>query len=346
MIAAARGTPAALAAGAAGAALLTWAGAPAAALVGSTVAVTALALLGGRPSVPAPLRDAAFATIGLTLGSGVTPDLMSDIARWPLSLVAMLVVLGALMAVSAWSLRALFGFDRATSLLATSPGALSYALVLASDGRADLRAVTVLQGMRLFAITVLVPPLVAWGGGEGPAPSAAAPAGVGASLLLLAVACAASLGLARLRVPAAFLLGGLAVSGAAHALGWVEGRPSPIVTASGFTVAGAVIGARFAGFGRGELRAMLVAGGVTSALAVALSFLLSWPVALWLGLPHGQVWVAFAPGGVEGMAAIGFSLGYDPVYVATHHIVRLLALFAVLPLLTRRAAGVPPRDRG
>lgn len=339
MSAAPRGTAVALAAGGVGAALLGWAGAPAAALVGSTLAVTALALLGGRPTVPGPLRDAAFATIGLALGSGVTPDLLSDVARWPLSLLAMVAVLGLLMVVLTLLLPLVLRVDRSTALLASAPGALSYTLALASDVRADVRAVMVLQGMRLFAITVLVPPLVARGGGPGgPAPIDVASIGLGATLLLLAAAGVFSLGLARLRVPAAFLLGGLVVSGAAHVTGLVEGRPSPLVATTGFVVAGAVIGARFSGLGGGELRAMLAAGAMVSAVAVALSFLLSWPVALWLGLPHGQVWVAFAPGGVEGMAAIGFSLGYDPVYIATHHIVRLLVLFAVLPILTRRAA--------
>ena len=57
-----------------------------------------------------------------------------------------------------------------------------------------------------------------------------------------------------------------------------------------------------------------------------------------LGLPFGQVWVSYAPGGVEGMSAMALSLGYDPAYVATHHIFRLLLIIAVLPLFMRHWA--------
>ena len=52
-----------------------------------------------------------------------------------------------------------------------------------------------------------------------------------------------------------------------------------------------------------------------------------------LDLPFGQVWVSFAPGGVEGMSSMALALGYDPVYVATHHVFRILLLIAILPVL-------------
>ncbi len=56
------------------------------------------------------------------------------------------------------------------------------------------------------------------------------------------------------------------------------------------------------------------------------------PVAQILGIPFGQVFVAFAPGGVEAMAAMALALGYDPAYVATHHLFRIILLFFLLPV--------------
>jgi uncharacterized membrane protein AbrB (regulator of aidB expression) len=47
--------------------------------------------------------------------------------------------------------------------------------------------------------------------------------------------------------------------------------------------------------------------------------------------------VAFAPGGVEAMAAMALSMDYDPAFVATHHVFRLLFLMALLPLLLGRS---------
>ncbi len=46
--------------------------------------------------------------------------------------------------------------------------------------------------------------------------------------------------------------------------------------------------------------------------------------------------VAFAPGGGEAMAAIALFLGYDPVFVGTHHVARIIALVALLPLVITR----------
>jgi uncharacterized membrane protein AbrB (regulator of aidB expression) len=38
------------------------------------------------------------------------------------------------------------------------------------------------------------------------------------------------------------------------------------------------------------------------------------------------------------MAAIGLALGYDPAYVAVHHLVRIIFLLATMPVLLRRIA--------
>ena len=325
-----RRTAVALATGGTGALLATLAGLPAPALLGATLAVLLVALLGGRPAVPNLLRDPAFAVIGMTLGAGITPSFLSDVARWPLSLLGMVATL---LVATALAMRVLQrrGVERGTALLAVSPGALSYALSLSLDRGENVRLVTVMQSIRLVAITVLVPPLLVGAGGAG-APSDAAFSSLSESLVLLLAASLAGIALSRARVPAAWLVGGLAVSAFAQVAGWVEGRPAPFLLFVGFVVAGAVIGSRFAGISRGELRELAWLGAALAALAMAVSALGAALAARMLDLPFGQVWIAYAPGGVEGMAAIAIALDYDPVFVATHHIARLVILFALLPL--------------
>lgn len=328
----------------AGAGLAAWIGVPAGALIGATLAVTAVALLRFGPSVPSAMRDTAFATIGVTLGSGVTPHLLDDLARFPLSLAALTVTVLAVMAVSGLVLRAVFGMDRATTILATSPGAMSYALSLAVAGghaKPDMPTVMALQSLRLLLITVALPPLIAMidaaSGMAHPVFVAHDPLDLLPSVLLIGVAFAVGVAFVRLKVPAAHLLAGVVVSGLAHGVGLVEGRPSGVLTFIGFALAGAVIGARFDRVSGTALRHLILAGLAATTVAVTISGLVSVVVARVLSLPFGQVWVAFAPGGVEGMGAMALAMGYDPVYVATHHIFRLLLLIAVLPLLLRRA---------
>ena len=323
----------------AGAAAAFALGLPAAALVGSTVAVAALGAAGVRAGLPDALRDAAFATIGVTLGAGITPSFLQDVARWPASLALLTLTLALGMLASGLVLTRAFGMRRDTAALATSPGALSYALAMAAEGRADLRAVVVLQSVRLMAITLLLPPVIALVGeaGEagGQAPLPGGEIGYGAGLAVLAAAYALGLAGARLRVPSAQLIAGIALSGALHAAGIVEGRLPAVLNTAGFAVAGAVIGARFAGVSAAELRRFGGAAAIVSGMGIAISGAASLALSRATGLPFGQVWVAFAPGGVEAMASMALTLGYDPVYVATHHVFRLLGLIVALPLILR-----------
>lgn len=329
----------ALAAGLAGAGAATLAGIPAGALLGSTVAVTGAAVARLGPAIPGPLRNTAFLVIGATLGAGVTPHFLSDIAKWPLSLALLTATVAGVMAVAGWILCRFFRLDAATAALATSPGALAYSLSLASAGAGDVRAVTVLQSLRLLIITLFLPPAIALTGDGSAAISAqnVPTYSYATGITLLAAGFAAGAAGQRLGLPAAYMLAGLAVSGGAHAAGIVDGRLPVPLTFLGLAVTGAVIGARFSGVTRGELVRLSGAGLVAAASAVAISAAASLLVARLLHLPFGQVWVSFAPGGVEAMSSMALALGHDPVFVATHHVFRLVLLFAVLPVLVRLA---------
>ncbi|MCK5932787.1 MAG: AbrB family transcriptional regulator [Fulvimarina manganoxydans] len=325
-----------------GAALFSLLGVPAGALVGSTLAVTAVAALRWHPRVPGTLRNLGFTTIGVTLGAGVTPHFVTDVLRFPISLFALTVTILIVMVSSSFVLRRFFGAAKTTSILATSPGALSYSLSLATDrpgAEVDIPFVMVLQSLRLLLITLLLPPIVAIvdqaSGQESMATLAPHTLNLPVSIVLIALSAGLGYVAQKIRIPAAYLLAGVVLSGLGHGVGLLEGRPSTFLTFFGFSLAGAVIGARFSSITRDQLRALFFAGCAATGLAVGLSGAVSALVAHLLDLPFGQVWVSFAPGGVEGMSAMALSLGYDPAYVATHHIFRLLLLIAVLPLFVR-----------
>ncbi|QYK40846.1 MAG: AbrB family transcriptional regulator [Paracoccaceae bacterium] len=322
------------------AALLAWAGVPAGALLGATAAVAAAALMGIGPIVPDPLRNLAFVSIGLSLGAGISHDILSDIARWPVSLAGLTVTILVIMLVTGSILTRGFGLTPATAVLSTSPGALSYAVALATEGRGEVRDVVVLQSLRLLLVTLCLPPTIAAIAGVGLPP----PGGSGAAVLvpwvtgvLILVAMAGGAGLERLGTPAAYLLAGLGASGLAHAMGWVEGRLPAAVVFFGFAATGAVIGSRFTRIARADLLRLAIAGAAATVVSVAISAAGAAAVSLLTGLSFPAVWVAFAPGGVEGMAAIGLALGYDPAFVATHHIFRIVLVIAILPLMLRLA---------
>jgi uncharacterized membrane protein AbrB (regulator of aidB expression) len=56
-------------------------------------------------------------------------------------------------------------------------------------------------------------------------------------------------------------------------------------------------------------------------------------------MPVAHVLVAFAPGGLETMIAMGAVLGVVPGFVAACHIARLFVLTFLLPMLLARTPG-------
>jgi membrane AbrB-like protein len=324
--------------GLAGAMLGMAVGLPAPALLGSTLLVGAATLVRVPLVVPDGLRNLAFAAIGCSLGSGITPHFLSDLARWPASLALLAVAVVTIMAVSTLILAKGFGQAPEDAVLATAPGALSYALALAVSRGRDVQSIMVFQTLRLMAITLTLPPVLQLVSEPGQFWSGLTAADVPYAVALptLAVAFAAGTLAAARGMQAAHLLAGMFASGGLHMAGIVEGRFPPLLMFCGFAVTGAVIGARFGGVTLGDLRRLAGASATVISASVAISALFALAAARAVDIPVGQAWVAYAPGGVEAMAAMGLALGYDPAFVATHLLLRILLVIAVLPLFFAR----------
>jgi uncharacterized protein len=143
--------------GGAGSVIAAAAGLPAAALIGSSLAVSMAAWSGVSVAMHPRLRDVGFAGIGLSLGVGIQPTILQDVAAWATSLVLLCVSLAATLAVTVSILSRAFRFDLGTATLASSPGTMSYALAAAQEGRGDTTVVLVLQSLRLLVLASVLP---------------------------------------------------------------------------------------------------------------------------------------------------------------------------------------------
>ncbi|MFV2033777.1 MAG: AbrB family transcriptional regulator [Halocynthiibacter sp.] len=323
--------------GAAGALGFSALGYPAPFLSGPALVVT-LATLAGLPAIiPNLLLNIAFLLLGLGIGAGVTPEVFAAAATWPLSIVALALVLIATIFAGRTLLQSGFGFDRRTATMSAVPGLLSYMLSLASESRVDLARVSLVQGVRVLLLTLVVPFAFSLFGAELPPP--ARPTVVMLPLIVAILFVVASLGgtlLQRLRVPAAYILAGLVVAAFGQLTGLALGALPQGLSLAAFVVVGSLIGSRFRGLSLKELRATALAGVSTTMLAGALAAIAGLLVAWLLELPVALVLVAFAPGGVEVMIAMSVQLGLDSTFVAAHHVARLLILMAVLPFIIPR----------
>ncbi len=321
-----------LAIGAAGGVVATWLSLPASWLLGAALAAMTASVAGLETEIPAPLRELAFVFIGLSIGSSVSERTLSDLTRWPVSLVAVIVCVAMIIFVAYIYLTRVARFDRGTAFLTAIPGALSYTIALALDGYGDPRKVALAQSIRLIVLITTVPLFVDLVSEVTPMPPLAATTIVPLAALSVAGLVAGAV-CQRLSVPSPYLLGGLFVSVGAHLSGIIGGAVPIWLIAPAFIVTGALTGGRFVGTSVAEFRNALGAGLVIVILASLISAVFAVAIALFLSLPFGQVWVAFAPGGLEAMIAVALSLNLDPAYVSAHQLLRFLAISVAVPFI-------------
>jgi uncharacterized protein len=325
-----------LAIGAAGATLFWAIGFPAYVLTGPAAAVSVATLLGARTQIPNLLRDAVFVLIGLSIGSTVTPEVLSTALAWPFSLAVLTVTLCAIVFVARAVLVRGFGYTRTTASLAAMPGHLSFVLSLSTDLKADVPKIALVQTMRVLLLTLIVPVLIMLWGVEGTSRLAQS-AEITPSSLIILFPSAIALGLVfkLLRVPAPLLIGAMVISAIGHGSNLTPGIMPPALTTMAFICMGALIGTRFRGFDRRELPEALVAGTATTVIACSVAAIGALIAAQVVDLPAAALLLAFAPGGVEIMAALAIETGLEPALVAAHHVFRLFALGLIIPFLVR-----------
>ncbi|MGL4636014.1 MAG: AbrB family transcriptional regulator [Beijerinckiaceae bacterium] len=315
----------------AGAVLFSLLRLPAPALSGAMVGVVVLLAFRRQVSLSPVLRDTGMLLAGITMGSSVTPEMLQGFQKYPLSLMIFAVSLVLTVMLTQALFQRVAGWDRRTSFLAATPGALSTVLVVAAETKADVLKVTVAQSFRLFVLVAVLPSIVVATGSQMTPPTTQV-SSLLATVSMLAGGAIVSAVLARLGMAAPWIFGGMVVSAGLHGAGLVVGSMPFLLREAGFCLVGIYIGTRFATLNRALfLETLAVSFGaflIGFLSAVASAGLVAWL----LGLSFGMVLVAFVPGALEAMIVLGAALGLDPIYVGLHHLVRFFGIGLLLPL--------------
>lgn len=312
---------------------------PVPALLGSGLLIALLAFTTLPLSMPILMRNIGFTILGCSMGSSITPEMLAKVSQWPLSLLGLAVTVTAMMALSTWVLSTYFQQTKNTALLASTPGALSTVVALASEGKGDLSTVVVLQSLRLILVMLIFPIIIQSLGLQGSiylgnSQQLSLPWLTVLALLLTAFALAQTL--EQVKLPAAYVLSGLVLSGLGHLSGWLEGNLPNSIVNLGFVIIGCTVGSRLKGMKWQELRSLSFAAFISIALSSLIAALGAGLMATALDLPFGQVWIAYSPGGIEAMAALALALHYDPAYIAAHHLSRIVAITLIMPWIAQR----------
>jgi len=331
-----------LAIAAAGGAALGLIGVPAGWLSGSILAVAGASLAGRPMLIPTLLMRAIFVLIGISLGAVVTPETLHGMATYPVSIAVLILAMALISIGGAGYLRLIHRWGNVDAYLAAAPGGMSQVLALGAELGGDLRAIAIVQSIRVVVIAVGLPAGLSMLGLVGHAPPRVTGALSIGVLDELAILVAASTVVAiiayRIRFPGGLLFGAMLTSAVLHGSGLIHAVMPWWAVNTAMVAMGAITGSRFANT---PLRMLLsFVGAAFGSFAVAVTIAAAFAAVLIsvLSLRVGEVMIAFAPGAVDAMMLLALALNLDPVYVGAHHLTRIFFVSLTMPLVARRTA--------
>jgi membrane AbrB-like protein len=333
---------------AAGGMLFAYLGLPAGLVMGSLLSVAAAGLAGRPVMLPAPLSRTISVLVGISLGAVVTPDTLKGLGNFPLSIAILAVATLCMLGATATYLRFIHGWDAQSALLGASPGGLAQVMALSAEYKADLRAIAIVQTLRVVALTIGIPAGLALFGltaSAGMMMRFGDPAHASGSELaiLVAVSTAAAIVFWWFRFPGGLMFGAMLASGILHGGGWIGAALPWWVAGAAVIGIGAMTGSRFAGTSPRVLLRFLVAalGSFAVALSIASAFVVM--LTTMLAVPVADAVVAFAPGAQDTMMVLALALHLDPVFVAALHLSRFLLVSLLVPILASRLQPGPAK---
>lgn len=313
---------------------------PLAWMIGAMLTITVAATAGLPVAIHPLLRQIMVAVLGVLLGSSFSPELLDHLADWSVTLTALVAYCAIGGGLSYLYFRFVAGYDRVTAYFAGMPGGLTEMILVGSSLGGDARQISLTHASRILIVIMILP--FAFQILEGYEPASRPPPGppllalLGSDVAIL-VACGiiGFIGARALRIPAAGLVGPMALSAIAHLSGWTAAKPPFELIAAAQVVVGSAIGARFAGVSLALIRRALFysLGGTAILVAVTLAF--AFTLTLVTGIRPDALVLAFSPGGLAEMSLIALALSMDAAFVATHHIIRIFLIVVMAPAAFR-----------
>jgi membrane AbrB-like protein len=331
-----------LAIAAVGGLILNWMGFPAGLVTGSLLGVATAALLGRPMHIPMLLSRVISVVVGISLGAVVTPDTLKGLAAFPLSVLVLAISTLCMITATSSYLRYVHGWDAQSALFGASPGALAQVMTLAAEYKADLRAIAIVQTMRVMALTLGIPAGLAYfgltveGGGLMARFVAAGPPSFVELIILVAACTAAAWAFFKLRLPGGLMFGSMLASAILHGGGFLHSLLPWWVAYAAVIGIGAVTGSRFANTDPYTLLRFLGAALGSFAVAMTIATLSVLALTMLMSVRPADAVLAFAPGAQDTMMVLALALHLDPVFVGALQLSRFLLVSMLVPFLAHR----------
>ena len=243
-------------------------------------------------------------------------------------------------------LRLVHGWPWQSALFGASPGALAQVMMLAAEYRADLRAIAIVQVMRVVILTIGIPAGLAYFGltatGAFLPKSSAGISSISELAILVGLSTAAAVGLRAVNFPGGLMFGAMLASAVLHGTGYIEAVLPWWAVAAAVIGIGAVTGSRFAN--TDPITLLRYLGAALGSFAVAISVASAFVLVLTAVLPLriADVVVAYAPGAQDTMMVLALALHLDPIFIGAHHLSRYMLVSLSIPLIGKWLGPPPP----
>lgn len=292
--------------------------------------------------MPAMTTSVISLFLGVSIASGIDADITTHLVDWSSTLLLMICMIAALVVMLFSFYRYRCRWSDSDALLSSVPGNLAVVMLFAVQAGLDVKRIALVHSVRLFFLVTALPLLFPITRRSDDSLAQLQP---DYPLLLLVFVCAAAggWGARRLRIPAGMLTGALFTTLAMKFLLGLNVHIPPQWFNGVLAVLGTAIAVRMAGLDLALLRNTFMGalGGLTLALLTCGCFALV--LHFGFDVPLLQALLSYMPGGIEVMVAIAFSTDVDPVFVATHQLVRVLVMCFALPVLFRMINPLPAR---
>lgn len=300
-------------------------------MIGPMLLAGTIGIVRGAPPVHWTYRPIGQVVVATAVGLAFTREAVAEVATH-----GGLMVAGAFLTIAAGYLAALLlvrlaHTDGTTAFFASMPGGPVEMASMAERFGVPGGPVALAQTLRIAGIVLCVAPLLLWSHGalRGPVPRFDGALSLKGLLLLYAIAVTAALLFKRLNLSNAFFLGPVAATAALTASGvTLSTVPFPLLVA-GQVLLGLSLGARLDRNQLAGAGGYILAAFASTALLLALCFLIAAALAHLSGSHLSALVVSTAPGSVTEMALTARALHEPMAMVTAYHLVRI---FILIPL--------------
>lgn len=319
-------------------------------MLGALTATLLSSFLGFTPRVPMWMFLTILVWLGIYAGAALDDSLLAGILQWPLTLMALIILVVATTWLNARYFQRFAGMDRTTALLASVPGAQTLALLMCARYGGDERKVLIPQITRVLAVVYFVPLLLVlfgdWAGldidrvrGNPISGEPWSPPEWPTVLLVVGAVVAGILIAKKLRWPQYTMLGPLFMVAVLQVSGLTElEMPGGALVPVQF-VLGCFLGARFARVQWNDALRVSLHGVVALLLTVVVVFAMTAVLTLITDVHPAAIFLGLAPGGLPEMVLISATLNVDPAFVVFHHLLRFILIAVAMPWVLTRLMG-------